>query len=226
MKGLIAEYLATNRDALVLLHQGATIRHARYAIDFARGYVLVSAPHLNKVRAGERLLCLEAVLRAEQTNSPEAVASIESGFGLANSLSTEPYLISQLVRGACDNIGVRALERVLNRVEIADTNLTELISALSRAENPQAMKLSFLAERCLGIDAFEKITGWGFKDILNAVSGKSMEINPDYRVSGSFVLFWNATGFKERSRHNTLPRPDGCGHPCRRQTGVRTFSRH
>ena len=153
-KALVAQYLADNQQALELLHKGAAIEHSRYPIDLSKGFEALM-PALSHIRAGARLLELEALLDAENGEVEKVVDSIKSTFGLARSLSKEPILVSQLVRIACQALGVSAIERTVNRTEFSDEQLVELGQVLVDAEDPCAMSRAFIGERCAGLSVFK-----------------------------------------------------------------------
>ena len=197
---LVTEYLTANHAALDLLHKGAAIRHSRYPVDFRTvKYMLLKAPHLNPLRQGARLLCLEAVMRAEENNPSLAADSVASGFGLADSLATEPYLISQLVRGACYHYACLGLERTLNRVVLTDKDLAGLMTALPQDDCAQAMRLGLIAERSMTLDVLSTL-GPGIHDFQDyVVSGKPMEWGTGYQVSGYYLfLVYYTTGFTDQ----------------------------
>ena len=81
MKQAIAEHLTRNERALGLLHQAAGIKKCRYQVDLTLGPATLM-PHLKKTREGARLLCLEAILAAEEQNGEKAARAIHDSLGL------------------------------------------------------------------------------------------------------------------------------------------------
>ena len=167
-KALITQYLADNQQALELLHKGAAIEHSRYPVDFSKGFATL-LPHLSDLRTGAKLLKLEAILHAENTEPQSAARSLTSTFGLARSLSKEPILISQLVRVACQALAVSALEHVINRTEFTDEQLVNLCQTLVSAEDLSAMFHAFVGEQCAGGEIFKMPAD----QILQVANGKS-----------------------------------------------------
>ncbi|MHC4645571.1 MAG: hypothetical protein ACYTBJ_08710 [Planctomycetota bacterium] len=149
----IAEYLADNHEALVLLHDGAALEYCRYPVDFSLGNAALM-PYLNEIRKGARLLELEAIHHVARNDPELTTRSIASILGLAKSLSREPVLISQLVRHACLATAVEALEYAVNRSECADEQLEKLGKALAQSQDLAAMSRGFVGERCFGIELF------------------------------------------------------------------------
>ncbi|MHC4584597.1 MAG: hypothetical protein ACYS3N_08690 [Planctomycetota bacterium] len=153
-KGLVAQYLADNQQALELLHKAAPIEHCRYHVDFSVGLEFL-IPHIGDLRKCAMLLKLEAILHAENGNAVLAARSIRSIFGIAHSLAKEPLLISQLVCTGCKGIAISSLERVVNRVEFTDEQLVKLTETVSNAEDLSTISRALAGERCMGISFFK-----------------------------------------------------------------------
>jgi hypothetical protein len=153
-KALITQYVADNRQALELLYKGAAIEHSRYPVDLSKGFEALM-PDLSNIRVGAFLLKLEAVLHAENGKPEKVVGSITAAFGLARSLSKGPIFVSQLVRIACQALAVSTIEHTVNRTEFSDEQLVELSQVLINAEDPSAMFLAFIGERCAGLSIFK-----------------------------------------------------------------------
>ena len=153
MKSLIAEYIADNNEALELLHAGAAIRDCRYPIDLSAGFA-ATTPNLSEIRKAVRLLGLEAILHAENGDGRSATRSAISAFGIARSLAREPVTISQLVRAACQSSAISAVEQVINRTELSDEQLLELIESVKESERISDISCAFVGERCMGISFF------------------------------------------------------------------------
>ncbi|MHC4328884.1 MAG: hypothetical protein ACYSWW_12290 [Planctomycetota bacterium] len=152
-KSLIAEYIADNNEALELLHAGAEIEYCRYPIDLSAGFA-TSVPNLSEMRRCVMLLKLEAVLHAENGDGRSATRSAISGFGIARSLAKEPVMISQLVRAGCQAIAILTVEQVVNRTELTDEQLVELIEHVRNSERSSDIFRAFVGERCTGISVF------------------------------------------------------------------------
>ena len=150
MKTLVAEYISDNNEALELFHKAAGIEHCRYPIDLSAGFATL-VPNLSEMRNAVRLLELEAVLHAENGDGPAATLSAISSFGIARSLAKEPVTISQLVRSGCQNIAISTVEQVVNRTELTDEQLIELIERVRESERLSDISRAFVGERCVGI---------------------------------------------------------------------------
>ena len=151
---LIGKCLADNRQALEFLHAAAQVPHGRYPVDFSLGLNTLM-PYLPDVRKGARLLALEAVWHADADRPSEAADAIIAIMGLAQSLSKEPTLMSQLVRLAIQRQAIDVLEYAASRVEFTAKRLRQLQTALRRAEDPNAMTRALVGERCFGLWCFQ-----------------------------------------------------------------------
>ncbi|MBI4027834.1 MAG: hypothetical protein HY360_22810 [Verrucomicrobia bacterium] len=173
MKPLIAEYLADNKAALDLLHQGAAMKRCRYPVRFIqeKSEKDQDLRHLSSVRLGERLLALETMLQVEDGKSAAVEISLLASFGLARSLTAEPLVSSQQTRSVCVGISVLNLERVLNRGWLEDEQLVQLHAALTEAEYPTAMTRVYVGKRCMNIDDIQK---FGKPDLHSMDPGPDM----------------------------------------------------
>ena len=152
-KSLMAQYIADNNEALDLFHQAAEIEDCRYPIDLSAGFATL-VPNLGEIRNAVRLLGLDAILHAEDGDGPSATRSAISAFGIARSLAREPVTISQLVRAACQSSAISAVEQVINRTELTDGQLLELIESVRESGRISDISCAFVGERCTGISFF------------------------------------------------------------------------
>ena len=156
-KGLIAQYLANNQQALKLLHEGAAMKHSRYPVDFSFGPGTLMY-HFSDLRKGAMLLKLDATLHAENGNAELAARSVTSAFGIARSLAKEPTTFSQVIRTACQGLAVSSIERIINRIEFTDEQLVEFGKTVADAEDLSAIPRALAGEQCRGINVFKDPT--------------------------------------------------------------------
>jgi hypothetical protein len=149
MKEAIAEYLATNEVSCHLLHEATAKSQCRYPIN------LTDATRDNDwlkqfqgARQGTKLLCLEAILNAQNGRSQEVVDSVMSAIRLADSLKDEPLLLPQLGRLACLEMTVGSLELAVNTTPLSGAQLRDLSGALTEAESPQSLLRGFVGILC------------------------------------------------------------------------------
>jgi hypothetical protein len=155
LKKLLEQFLQGNSKALGSLHDAAAIPECRYPMDLSQGpYVLMT--HLPDVREGCRLLCLEAVLHAENKDPNGTAKAIEAVLHVAQSLDKEPVMISHLVRMAGANVAGVALERALNQIEFTDGQLAGLQKAFCDVRASDGSLRALAGTRCLYLTAFER----------------------------------------------------------------------
>jgi hypothetical protein len=150
----LAELVATNEVALHLLHSAQASNRCRYAMDLNK---LLSKPQLRipfNVLQGVKLLSSEALLHSANGDSQQAVGSLLAAGLLADSISEEPLVTSQILRLACWQIVVIRLEHVLMLTPMTDEQLASLQVMVAEAQRPQALLRGLAGERALGIAAF------------------------------------------------------------------------
>lgn len=170
MKETIRRYLDVNSRALRLLHKATATEHYRRPVDFldelesfGRVSTLTGAlvqrfitregdplsrslEHHSGMRQAARLFMLEAVLSAENGDYGAAADSIVASLGLARALAKEPFVLSQLVRYACQGISIGTIEYILNRTTLSEESLHRIQSGLASSEFPKALARSVSSE--------------------------------------------------------------------------------
>ncbi len=147
-------YLQANAEVLGLLHKAAVLETCKFDLDFAKGVGML-LPHLAKLRAGARLLALEAIVRTEGGKSDDAAASFVACLRIGEAVRQEPILISTLVRIACDGIAVSQLERWASRAKPSPAALERVEAALAAAADTRLIEWAMVGERCFGIDVYQ-----------------------------------------------------------------------
>jgi hypothetical protein len=189
----LAAIIASNAPALRLLFSAQNLTNSRYPIDLKLGFELL-LPHLSKVKGAVRLLSAEAALYAASGEREQCVGSLQAAAQVANSLHSEPLLISQLVQIASWGIIVSHLEHILNVTNLSDEHLRGLQSALADAERPAGAARALAGERASSLAVFDDpkmrpfIFGWSQ---TNSYSGgpdlKTRAIMSALLVSGIFA---------------------------------------
>ena len=155
MKKAMLEHLATNEDALQLLHEATKFEQCRYLVDL-RGGCEVRLEHLAKLQYGSRLLALDAMRHAGDGKPEPAVQSLLATMAVARSLANEPVVISQLTRTACVLWCLSGAEWVINRAKLTDDHLSALATAFADAEDLGRARRALAGERCMYIDFFRQ----------------------------------------------------------------------
>jgi hypothetical protein len=151
-QALIRQYLTDNQDALKILHEAATLPHARYPIDLSQGFSALS-PWLAQVRQCAHLLKLEALMHLEQDDPNQALESVRTGLALAQSLKS-PLLIEYLVRIAASAIQLQTLERIMSRTALTHEQLQGMTQVIHGPQAAHDIKYALTGELCIGLSAF------------------------------------------------------------------------
>ncbi len=144
---------ATNQAAMELLHSVQPGLRCRYPIDLTQGFSTL-LPHIAKVRRGVLALGAEALLRSTQGKPAQAVESLQAAGRLADSLTLEPLLISQLVRMASWGLLLKRMERVVNATRLSEQELALLQRTVSAAEQPDTLARGWIGEQAVGVAFF------------------------------------------------------------------------
>jgi len=156
--------------SLQQLHAAAEAgRPARYPADFSQG-LSMRLEHVQSLRAGTRLLLLEAHVRAHRGDAQGAARSIHAIFMLADSLRQEPVFMSQLVRYALDGIGQAVLQRQLPAVAFPDSDLDRIQAHLRAIDYSEGVQRAMMGERVMGITAIRDPSSMGPSGDLPVVS--------------------------------------------------------
>lgn len=109
LKALLQEHAAALAEARKLVdHPGG-----RAVLIWAPDYVSTLVPHVQEAREITALLFLDAVQRAHSGDPDAALRSARAALNAGRAIGDEPFVISQLVRMACEAHSVRAIERTL-----------------------------------------------------------------------------------------------------------------
>jgi hypothetical protein len=156
----LAGLLATNQEALRLLHSVPASGRSRYPIDLRDG-LWVPLPHLGQLKMAVSLLGAEALLRASEGDAGKAAEALLAAGRAADSVSEEPLLISFLVRIAAWEIVLARLEEVLGLTQWTEEQLALLEKRVSEAERALALARALAGERAGGIAVFTDPNAFG-----------------------------------------------------------------
>jgi len=191
--------LEVNQTALDLLHQATKRKQSRYPVNLTQGFNSL-VPHLTGLKQSALLLELEALSRIDSGQTQAAVESVEASFALAQSLSDEPILISQMLRRSVHQIAFRSMERTLNRTSLTDQQMAGLSDALGGDEGTNGFTRGLAGERAMGLGVFP---GTGRFDSLANWRSSSTNEQIVFRLLQPLL---KATGFFERDQIFCLDR--------------------
>ncbi len=156
----ITQLIETNRTTIGLLEDAAKLKSCRYPIDLTLGPSTL-VPNLSELRQMTFLLCLKAMMEAEQEQSDEAIDSLTCAMSLANSLKDEPLFISQLVRIGQHGVVLSATERIANRVQLKEPQLARVATMLSSAYDPNDLIRAVVSDQCMTLHVLRHPTESG-----------------------------------------------------------------
>ncbi|MFZ2640688.1 MAG: hypothetical protein WA117_06840 [Verrucomicrobiia bacterium] len=181
----IANCLAANQQALELFRKAAAMKSCHFPLNFAAGWMM-QTPHVSLIQSAGWLLRNDAILHCENGDSETATRDILAIFRLADTIREEPLLIPFLVRITNVGMAVGVMERLLNRVPLADNQLERLSAATAKTEDSQALTRAFIGDRCLATDGF---TAAGSEDYVKSI----VDFN---HVFGDPVPLWERVFFR------------------------------
>ena len=155
-KRLLAAFLEANRDLIAELVRLAELGGPVYALDFSKGFAM-ELPHLAELRQATRLLAADAVMKAGEGNYADAIRELVAGMKLADAISGEPILLSQLVRIAMDGILYNAVATSIAGEDIPPDLIQDLMRYAGQAGRRDAFAASFAGEGWMGMDVFDRL---------------------------------------------------------------------
>jgi hypothetical protein len=123
------KWLDRNQAAFALI-PWSKLEGAWVGSGFTNGFDNLTEAPLSKMSHLVRLLCLNAVLQAEQQHPHEAVMSLQQAAVIGNTLKND-LPVHFLVRAMAQSIVSRSLQRVLNRVNLPDADLVSFPNFLT-----------------------------------------------------------------------------------------------
>jgi len=146
----VEEFLAKYADSLGLLHRAAEKGGAaRYPVDFSEGLVVMDISHMEGMREANRVLSLQAHVRAHREDARGAAESIHTLFMLAHSLRNEPATIPQLFRMLHFGRACELIRDLLPYVEFSDADLASFRANIQDVDLDSAIERTMIGERAL-----------------------------------------------------------------------------
>ena len=142
MKTAIAAFIQQSKPAWDLFERGSALAQSRYPVDLTKAENM-QLPHLARIKQAAQVLAVFALGYADTQRGKEAGDSLLIGYALGRSLETEPLLISQLVRVACNAFATSSLEQTVNRIAIPPQSLLQLQAVLGPLVDREASGESF-----------------------------------------------------------------------------------
>lgn len=147
LKARARKYIETRAPVLVKLEEASKLEQARYSVDYREA----DKPYPNRwtnTREGARVLILAAELALLNGDTAQATDRFVQLMALSRSVGCDPNLVTQMNRGAVDEMALDALERALSSAEFNAQQLQALDTAWANAHQPDAIMRSMAGARC------------------------------------------------------------------------------
>jgi hypothetical protein len=142
--------LADQQPALRLLYSAPVSGRSRYPLRLEQGFNM-QLPYLEKIRPAVSLLAAEALLHATDGDAEKAARAFLAAGHVADSLSEEPIMASQMVRYAAWGTVLSRLERALSLTAFTGAQLASLQQVVEAAERPRAAARALAGEQACGV---------------------------------------------------------------------------
>jgi len=140
----------------------ADMPRGRYVIVWSPDAIGTLLPHLEAVRGIARVLSLDAVLQAQDGHLHAALASCKAAVNVGRSVGDEPCAISQFVRMASTEMGMRGMARALAQGTPSAPDLEDLQRLLEDEERQPLLLIAVRAQRAIMNQVLEVMTSRRF----------------------------------------------------------------
>ena len=173
--------------AIEELRQASHLPYSRFPLNYDSDFPgAILLPHLADLKYCAQVLQLRAIAELQNGQSEKALADVKLMLRLADSIHTEPILISHLVRIAIVNLALQPVWEGLAEHKWSDAQLVELDRELVRLDFLSDYKLSMRGEMVLCqegvIDYLRR-----HPEQLSNLSGPSEEGNASLPVAGQII---------------------------------------
>lgn len=134
--------------AMGLVENAVAMPRCRFSIDYGNG-AEAQLPHLARLRALSRFLMVVTVVVGGQGDAGTTWDCLAWSLGLADAVSSEPLLISQLVRIAQAGLALSALQTVTERIVPDAASAARLDALLARFDDREPLVRALEGERLL-----------------------------------------------------------------------------
>src|SRR5262249_15550865 len=121
------------------VREASKLPYSRFPVEYSKDDpAMILLPHLAIIKKATQVLQLRAIAELQNDQSDKALDDVKLALYLVNSIRTEPFLISHLVRIATCDIALQPVYEGLAQHKWSDAQLAELDAELA--------KLDFLAD--------------------------------------------------------------------------------
>jgi type II secretory pathway pseudopilin PulG len=153
-----------NASTLELLGEAARLRQCRYPVDYTPGWRAL-LPHLPVLSKCAALEMCDGVLQERKGDIGHAIKAIEVITSMAESLDTEPDLISVITQDKLYLQGSDLLLWLLNHNQLAPEQISDLQRTLRNAERTNNLERALAGEPCFLLATFNSSAA----EILNQI---------------------------------------------------------
>ena len=144
----LSKYDATIEE----LRQAAALPDSRFPLDYdSQPPAAILLPHLDAVKSCSRVLQLRTIAELKNGQSDKALEDVKLSLRLIDSIRTEPFLISHLVRIALLKITLQPVWEGLQDHEWSDAQLVKLDQELGKLDFLADYEFSLRGERGLSM---------------------------------------------------------------------------
>jgi len=137
------------------LRMACRLPDSRFPLNY--NYYEILLPHLGSLNYCDRMLQLRATAELENGEHDQALEDIKTSLRLVQSIQTEPFLTSGLIRTTMLIGTVQPIWQGLNEHKWSDNELTNLDDKLNRFDFISDYSFAIRAERALGIRNLEYV---------------------------------------------------------------------
>lgn len=125
--------------------------------DYTEGIALVTTSHLMPIKSCAGILSTKSRIEAGAGMSDKALATCLTALRMAGSTSTEPYLISQLVRMASDVTTLDSIDEVINKGGVNPELYASIIKEIDSERKCDKAQFALEGERVIVVNWLEQI---------------------------------------------------------------------
>lgn len=144
----VLEGMKPDAEAFAELRAASARKYSRYPVvyDLEKPWE-IQLPHLMGMKMVCQRLSLEACAELAASQSEQALADVKLILSLADSVKSEPWLVSYVVRVACLQITIQPVWEGVAEHRWTDAQLQELQARFLSYDYPADMKMALKAER-------------------------------------------------------------------------------
>ena len=187
--------LAQHEAALGRLYTAPATGRSRYPIHLQDGPATL-LPHLAKLKMAVNLLSAEGLMHATDGDAEKATRAFVTAGHVAESVSEEPIVISQLVRYACWAILLPRLERALSLAPFTEVQLASLQAIIEPGERPKAEARAWAGGLAMHLPVFTDPRV--MQMALQQSQGRQKQ--PSYFLASAAISLYRFTGLLQEDK--------------------------